>query len=634
MFTTSEWIWANSSPQPDEYSDFYTDFNYDNGNLALTISADSNYVIYLNGKIAGFGQYADYPWYKIYDEVDLTQYAVKGKNHLAVTVWYYGITTTSVYYKGNAALRFELYNNGSLISQSNHNTLCRKSVDYVSHKNKIITPQLGLSYFYDATLADGWLLGELVGFGNAYTVNQNLPTYKRPCKTLLLEEKVCASKIIHHSDSDVIYDLGTNKVGFLKIEAYSEVEQTILVAYGEHLNGEHVPQKIHNRDFSVEIKLNKGITVYLNPFRRLGCKYFEVFSEAPLDLKIGICPTTYPVNEVKRPVLSKSEAQIYDICVNTLRLCMHEHYEDCPWREQALYSMDSRNQMLLGYFAFKEYEFPRANLKLIANDKHPSGLLSICYPQSGTWAIPSFSLHYFTSCLEYYKYSGDKALLTEVYDKLCDILNVFIAKMKNFGDVILPFPEFWNFYEWRTGLSGDGDYDKALPDMPLNALLSIALRNMDTICTVLNKPSDYGKMAEKLNENINKTFFDSKKGLYFDQASTKRYSQLSNSLAVMCGAVNRQNLTAFCEKLINDKSLTPITLSMQTFLFDALLKCNTEKYSEYILSEIERKYRPMVENGTGTVWETELGQADFDNAGSLCHGWSAIPIYYYHILKK
>ena len=41
----------------------------------------------------------------------------------------------------------------------------------------------------------------------------------------------------------------------------------------------------------------------------------------------------------------------------------------------------------------------------------------------------------------------------------------------------------------------------------------------------------------------------------------------------------------------------------------------------------------MVELGLGTVWETEQGEADFHNAGSLCHGWSALPIYYYHILK-
>jgi hypothetical protein len=41
----------------------------------------------------------------------------------------------------------------------------------------------------------------------------------------------------------------------------------------------------------------------------------------------------------------------------------------------------------------------------------------------------------------------------------------------------------------------------------------------------------------------------------------------------------------------------------------------------------------MVESGSSCVWETGKGSVDFSNAGSLCHGWSAIPVYYYHILQ-
>jgi hypothetical protein len=37
---------------------------------------------------------------------------------------------------------------------------------------------------------------------------------------------------------------------------------------------------------------------------------------------------------------------------------------------------------------------------------------------------------------------------------------------------------------------------------------------------------------------------------------------------------------------------------------------------------------------TGTVWETIDGKAAFDNAGSLCHGWSATPIYYYNLFEN
>ena len=71
---------------------------------------------------------------------------------------------------------------------------------------------------------------------------------------------------------------------------------------------------------------------------------------------------------------------------------------------------------------------------------------------------------------------------------------------------------------------------------------------------------------------------------------------------------------------------------MRAFKYDALLKVNRDKYKEYILTDIEEHYIPMLDGGTGTVWETDLGWQDFSNAGSLCHGWSAIPIYYYHEL--
>ena len=67
-------------------------------------------------------------------------------------------------------------------------------------------------------------------------------------------------------------------------------------------------------------------------------------------------------------------------------------------------------------------------------------------------------------------------------------------------------------------------------------------------------------------------------------------------------------------------------------VFDALLAVNKEKYSDFILQEIDRIYAKMLQEGATSFWETEKGADDFDGAGSLCHGWSAIPIYYYHIL--
>ena len=41
---------------------------------------------------------------------------------------------------------------------------------------------------------------------------------------------------------------------------------------------------------------------------------------------------------------------------------------------------------------------------------------------------------------------------------------------------------------------------------------------------------------------------------------------------------------------------------------------------------------PLVwlDNGATTFWETLNGSAENGGIGSLCHGWSALPVYYYH----
>ena len=49
-------------------------------------------------------------------------------------------------------------------------------------------------------------------------------------------------------------------------------------------------------------------------------------------------------------------------------------------------------------------------------------------------------------------------------------------------------------------------------------------------------------------------------------------------------------------------------------------------------SDIDEKYGHMLSCGATSFWETMAGWRDFGEAGSLCHGWSALPAYYFHKL--
>lgn len=54
-----------------------------------------------------------------------------------------------------------------------------------------------------------------------------------------------------------------------------------------------------------------------------------------------------------------------------------------------------------------------------------------------------------------------------------------------------------------------------------------------------------------------------------------------------------------------------------------------ETYARVVFGDIARQWGHMLYNNATTFWETIRGEEDFANAGSLCHGWSAIPIYFY-----
>lgn len=634
VFERAKWIWCTAEPQPDEYGEFADQFQYEAGSVLLRISADSNYAVYTNGTLAAWGQYTDFPYDKVYDEVDITKYCQKGMNRLAVIVWYYGTETTQVYYPGKAGLLYEVICEKRILCTSDEHTRARMSRAYRNHACKSITQQLGFSYEYDATREDSWIVRETPHFTEAVVVEQKLPLRVRPCRKLELLPLAAGRECKRIDDTDAIYDLGREYVGFLSFIIDSSKPQEIVISYGEHLADGCVRRRIEDRDFSIVYQAKKGKNVFMNPFRRLGCRYLEVRSEHTAEImELGIIPTVYPLTEQKRPALSPLRNKIYDMCLETLRLCMHEHYEDCPWREQALYTMDSRNQMLCGYYAFAEYEFPRSNLQLISKDSRKDGLLSICYPMITDYVIPSFSLYYIMECREYLEYSKDQNFIKSIYPKLCSIVDAFLGRMK--CGLIWNFigENYWNFYEWRDGLSGYRAQDsEERADLILNALLSLALQNMEWISGQIGERNRYSSYRKEINANLKKIFWDEKTEIFYNNRQDDTYSQMGNGLAVLCGLVEGKQAADLCEKIRLDGNMTPVSLAMSWIKYEAWLKVNKEYYAPVVLQDIERLYRPMIEAGSTTVWETENGEKDFNLAGSLCHGWSALPIYYFHTL--
>lgn len=135
-----------------------------------------------------------------------------------------------------------------------------------------------------------------------------------------------------------------------------------------------------------------------------------------------------------------------------------------------------------------------------------------------------------------------------------------------------------------------------------------------------------------MNARINEEFYDKNKGLFKNTADKGNYSELVNSLAVLCGAATNEQSKKIAKILSSDSDITKISIAMSCFKYDALLKIDKNEYKNYVLDDIRKIYGKMLSAGVTSFWETEKGSADFSDAGSLCHGWSAMPVYYFHIL--
>lgn len=634
-FENAKWIWVREDYKPDEYGEFLIPLTWNGEQTVCRLSCDGDYALYINGALAFSNQYGDYEHYKTYDTLDITPYLKKGDNALAVVVWHFG-TSTMRHISAPAGLIFEIEQGGQVCVESNESTLSRLSLAYESGREKWLTPQLGYSYKYDATKEDDWKNGNGTGFAPSVLINKQRQFFPRPTKKLQLKEMKKGTLVKQDGQTKYIFDIGEETVGLFRIKVCSETAQTLLISYGEHLADGCVRRIIESRDFSFEYVTKVGENEYLNPMLRLGCRYLQIESESPIDIEyVGVVPQVYPFKVKPFQAESELDQKIYDLCLRTLQLCMMEHYVDCPWREQCLYAFDSRNQILCGYYAFEDgnVDYARANLSLMNKDRRDDGLLAITYPCGIDLTIPSFSLYYTLSVKEYIEYSGDISLAKEAYPKMIEYFNTFLNNRQN--GLVCKFEgiNHWNFYDWSQYSDGVlNGTEEVKPDAMVNLLTVFALQCLQKICGLSGLEYPYHGEIESLKSKIRENFFHKGKGVFAMNIGGAEYTELVNTLAVLTGVADGALAEEICEKLAKGE-LIPCALSMKTLKYDALIKVNKEKYRDWIWADIRADYQHMLDNGATATWETIDGEAAFDDAGSLCHGWTATPIYYYWILK-
>lgn len=613
----------------------------------LRICADTQYTVYVNGEFVGTGQYQTFDNRHVYDSYDVTPFLREGENELAVTAYHQGIDTQTGIDK-KALLWFRL-DCGETTVLSDEDTLVRPAAGYRSGTIEQITSQLGFSYHYNAadteapwqrpcvftlTVPEARPIGKLLlSFceGGLLTQGKLLRSVTNGTPAELMqkdflsfrERKEILDAGTIKKDADGVYlvfDLGIETAGYLSMDLTAGEGTVLDIGYGEHLDDLRVRTNIGGRNFACRYICKNGLQNFSGYFRRFACRYIAVhITNMTGDLSIrrlGLIKAEYPLDRIGSFSSGNTFYDtLYDVSVRTMRLCMHEHYEDCPWREQALYAFDSYVQMLCGYYAFGEYDFPRASLRLLADGQHEDGLLELCAPCRMSITIPSFSLAYILSLENYVLFSGDTAFGRE----MLPVAEKILAAFDRSDGIIRLNTGAWNFYEWTTGL--DGANKSYETDAAINFYYILAVNAYNRLCGYVDSENrlDIGDMTDRVCE----TFYDAGRGLYRTHTDSDTFHELTQSLAVLCGAAHNEEIRKSLADA--DNGMLKTSLSASLFKYEALL--TDERYADAVLSEIETVWGGMLFSGAKTLWETRFGADDFGHAGSLCHAWSAVPVY-------
>jgi len=694
MRQDSKWIWTN---------DLQYDVNHwinvrrvfkvftVSPDAKLLISVDTDYVVWLNGVFINLGQFSDYPQDKHYDILDIGQFLVKGENCLSILAYYQGVGTCR-YSKGKAGLIFSLVNGDEQIQSDN---LCkiRTSPAYVNGPVDLVTIQLGLTISYDASRDDDWrsldyndhlwpqALCLAVGTAGYWESLLPRPLPKLSLKSLggrcirkgeitfakqtgSFADQMCSSTFsnteeISRTASEpyikvtnangcqgafLLFDLGREECGYLELDVEAAEGAIIDIAHGEHLDDGRVRCKIGKRNFADRYICKQGRQKWLMPCRKLGCRYIELhtkkFNGTVCVHNVGLLIASYPL-EAKGAFVSSDTVhnRIKDIAVYTAKLCMHEHYEDTPWREQSLYAMDTKNQALCGYYMFGEYDFPEVSLRLLGKGMSQDGYLALCAPCDIELTIPCFSMAWITAIRDYVLYSGRTSLAHEFWPQIKKMLEIYLAGRDTPG--LMPTPKgkrYWNMYEWSQGLAGEnieiGEFNNSHSyHSCLNLFLIEALDAASQIGTWLGETQSnvFKKEAGNIRIAINAVIPRSVNRIFANDAETshRQFSQLTQALMLYNGILKDKDAQALRYEIVHNTSLVPATLSMMCYVYEALLQ-DREMYASMVFEHIKTTWGHMVASGHTTFWETIKGAADFEGAGSLCHGWSVVPTYFYY----
>lgn len=658
----------------------------------IQVSADSRYKLYVNGQLAEIGPCKGDRQIWFADKVNLMPYLKKGKNVLAVRVLRYptvqnkgcfGIYRTE--FPGFFAEGKILDDEGKEYSlDARDGWKVRKDENFhIVSESELFAPLQILENTRGALWQAGWMNPgyDTEGWEAPYRysdMNQAVSPgnlQKRPIPFLFRKEsrfgdvvqtqdKIISKeewqKFLNGEQSILIppnakvsveISAGVERTAYLHLalEQGAKAQISILQSEGYVLGGERgdlkVPVKGNREDYKAgflagftDHYICAGFGTKESPevyepfwFRTFRFIRFEMKTyEEPLVLRnFTYTETGYSLNvQTKADASDERFKKIWEISERTLRCCMHETYEDCPFYEQLQYAMDIRAQILYTYAISADDRLARKCMEDFRRSQRYDGLLNCAAPRYDASVIPGFSIYYILMLYDHMMYFGDKELLENHMPTVEGILQFFHRNRNSKGYVekiggLNGKARFWSFIDWTVEWENTTGIPPAVLKGPVtmeSLLYILGLQKAAKIAEYLDRKEQSALLmqrAEQVQEAV-RTFCTGKDGMLQDGPGIEEYSQHTQVFAVLTDTVAGEQAKENLRKTILYKEkYSQCSVAMVYYLFRALEKTGMYELTESYWNIWQR----MIDKYTTTCVEDEVQER------SECHAWGALILY-------
>lgn len=640
----------------------------------VDVSADNQFILYVNGKEAGRGPSRGDLAHWRYETYDIAPLLRSGKNFLTATVWHFGseAAVAQISERTGFLLHGASEAERAVETDATWEAEIETGIETIRPKvNGYFAAEPGLringakfdwdakdggnergSWTHAVTLGRGALREERDAPNNWQLVSDWLPAMEmrevpsgRIVRTegvgIKTGEPLTGFEIDARSKASVIIDNGELTTGYPVLGVRAGLGAKVRLTYAEALvdargekgNRNEIAGK-HIEGVVDEFLPDGGYVMReFSPLSWRTWRYLQIdveTADAPVKVEgLTTMFSAYPFEE-KGAFHSNDTSldPIWRIGWRTARLDAHDTYMDTPYWERLQYIGDTRIQALISYTVAGDDRLGRQAIAAFNDSRTTDGLTQSRYPSSLRQMIPTFSLLWVGMVHDFWMYRGDERFVREQIPATRTVLDWFLQKQR--ADGLLGTIPWWPFVDWGADFeAGESPQDPDGGSSVMTLQFVEALRygaELERKFGNADIAKVYENAAAHATYAVWKLCWNEKYGLLADTPAQKHFSQHANILGVWLDVIPERYWKDVLAKILSKSDATfaapvdvpPLTTATYYFRFYLARAIEHAGWSDEYL-RLLGPWHEMVRLGL-TTWAESPEPTRSDS-----HAWSAHP---------